>query len=801
MAVTLFPGQQAGNAPSSVAGMGPYDVLRQVPMLREDPEAKDAKDSERIAKFGTEYASQTEVLLVRDRQTEYNVRMLCGQQWNVWHPTLGRFFDVSDWLSDEEKAWRQLPVINKLLRWFVITHGRLTENPPIMTVLPGPDQIDAELAEVLDTLVKKDWRDAGMEAVHDELMMWLVVSGRAHAITRLDPTLGEWKPWIATAPVPMVDWNGQPIVGQDGQPAMSDPQPNVPLNDDGSPNAEMTPDGQVKPLGPPHMERSGGIAVDAYSPLQVRGQWGPQLWRKKQWHTVQRFLTPEQVFEITGQEIEPDLSEQAAANVATLERVLFGAGFYGAAAGRVGNGWVDSRVKGALCTVYERWEKPIPFNPKLKGTWAEQLIQTPEMPGGRQTMWTPKAVLYDGPRKVAWPNVSPIRCFDFVRIPGRPSGTTPLEMMLGPQRAYNKSRAQAMEHAALLGSPQAVIDEGSGILASEVNNAPGKIYIATKRPGVAAMEYVAAPPMSSDVYKMIEFAATEMDDLGGLNGTEGAPPTQDASGELVKELRFNSDRLLGATARRNVSEYALMEEDWRALYPIMYDERMVIAINGADNLAQSVTVYPELFKEGTAQIAPDVESMLPEGRGERQQRAYTLWKEGAFGDPQSASAIDIFLEQSRFPNYSRLARPGGPDRVMAEQENGKLIMGAFNQPVLAWYDNAVHLSVHERFMKSPEFLKLDPIVQQAFAFHRQQHIMALQEIMLAQGQMMPPGAAQPDPMGKGGMKAGGKSGKGAPPNGGGVESMAPAPHEPGGDPKSVSDAGGRAPLSQSTPQG
>jgi hypothetical protein len=244
-----------------------------------------------------------------------------------------------------------------------------------------------------------------------------------------------------------------------------------------------------------------------------------------------------------------------------------------------------------------------------------------------------------------------------------------------------------------------------------------------------------------------------------------------------------------------------MEEDWRALYPIMYDERMVIAINGADNLAQSVTVYPELFKEGTAQIAPDVESMLPEGRGERQQRAYTLWKEGAFGDPQSASAIDIFLEQSRFPNYSRLARPGGPDRVMAEQENGKLIMGAFNQPVLAWYDNAVHLSIHERFMKSPEFLKLDPIVQQAFAFHRQQHIMALQEIMLAQGQMMPPGAAQPDPMGKGGMKAGGKSGKGAPPNGGGVESMAPAPHEPGGDPKSVSDAGGRAPLSQSTPQG
>lgn len=766
MATALFPQQQAAGALSAVQYQGAFNPLKGTP-IREIPDQPDKMDSERISRFSSEYLSQTEVLLVRDRQIEYNVRMLCGQQWNVWHPTLGRFFDVSDWLSDEEKAWRQLPVINKLLRWFIVTHGRLTENPPILTVLPGPDRIDAELAEVLDTLLKKDWKDAGMDQVHDELMTWLVVAGRAYALSKIDTTRGAWKPWIATAPVPLVDQNGQPITGPDGQPVMSEPQENVPVLQDGTANAQMGPDGQVAPIGPPHFERAGAVGVDVYSPLQVRGQWGPAPWHSKAWHTVQRFLTPEQVFEQWGVEVEPDMSEQAAANVATLERVLFGAGFYGAAMGRLGTGWVDSRIKGPLCTVYQRWQAPTPPNQKLMGTWAEVMIETPESAGGRETIWTPKAVIYDGPRKVAWPNVSPIRCFDFVKLPGRPSGTTPLEMLLGPQRAYNKSRSQNMEHAALLGNPQIIIDENSGIQPGQMTNEPGKIYTATKRPGISAVEYVSAPALGADVYKAIQYAGEEIDELGGLRGTEGQAPTDTASGRLVQELRMNSDRLLGATARRNVSEYGRMADDWRALYPLIYTEKEVIAINGEDGLAQTVIVLPELFKEGHANVQPDAESMLPEGRGERQERVHKLWFEGAYGDPLSPEARESFAEQARFPNYNRMMRQGGIDRVTAEQENGKILTGMYQQPVLQWYDHAIHLTVHEKFMKSPEFLKQPEIVQQAFAFHRIQHIIELQREMAAQAEAMqgagPAGPGGPPQKGNG-KKNGTPDGSAQPPS-------------------------------------
>ncbi len=69
-------------------------------------------------------------------------------------------------------------------------------------------------------------------------------------------------------------------------------------------------------------------------------------------------------------------------------------------------------------------------------------------------------------------------------------------------------------------------------------------------------------------------------------------------------------------------------------------------------------------------------------------------------------------------------------------------------PVFEWYDDAIHLFVHEQFMKSPEYLKQDPQIQQAFEFHRQMHIINIQ-MKLAQAS--PPGAPAvgPAPSGNG----------------------------------------------------
>lgn len=789
MALPIRGGYPTGANPESYVRSGSnanaYPAFAGV-QLRKKADEPDNMDAMRIAKFGGEFSSQTNNLLIADRQVEMNIRMACGQQWSVWHPKYGKFIDTIDWLSDSERAWRQLPVINKLLRWFVMTHTRLTENPPILTVLPGPDQIDAELAEVVDTLFKKDWRDAEMDAVHDRLMRWVVLSGEGYLLTRLDRTNGQWYPWLANEPLPLVGFDGVPLQDDFGNIRFTpDPVPDVPLGPDGTPNVAMRVDGVIVPIDAnpaPHMERTGGIVVDVYSPLQIRGQWGLDIpWHEKRWHAVQRFLTPEEVYETWGVEVTPDLDAQAASNVATIERLLYGIGFYGTNAGRLGSGaWVDAASKGPLCTIYERWEGPIPFTQDLEGTWVEPMMERPDWAGGRHTIWSPNKVIRDGPRAVRWPHVSPIRQFRFVDMLGRPRGMSMIETQLGPQRSFNKNMSILLEASALRGAPPMIVDADAQLLPGGITNEPNKVYTAVKRQGVKAAEYLDPPAVSDDVINSIKFMSDSIDDLGGLRGTEGSAPTDDASGELVKELRFNSDRLLGSVARRNVIEYSRLANDWLALYPVIYTEKAVIQINGEDNLAQTVTCYPMLFQEGHINITPDVESMLPEGRGERQQRAFALWQNGAFGPAQSPQALDMFFSQFRFPAYARMARPGGMDRIMAEQENGLILSGKLVQPVMPWYDHEVHLVRHENYMKGPEFRKQHPMIQQAFIVHRQEHIDALFIVMQQQAAMQP----QPD--------AGGKPGNGAGPTNESSPATGPAQAAP---PKSVAAEGGKGPLS------
>ena len=325
-----------------------------------------------------------------------------------------------------------------------------------------------------------------------------------------------------------------------------------------------------------------------------------------------------------------------------------------------------------------------------------------------------------------WPHTSPVRCWDFIRLPGLPRGTTSLESLHSPQRTVNKLTQLLNDSTSLNGAPQRVVFEGFGIQADQIDNAPNRVYSSTGKPSDGPpIVFLNPPQLSPDTYRVLGIMMDNLDRLGGTKGTTGAPPSEDPSGVAVQELRFNADRDLGDTARRAAEEYARMAEDWKALYPLIYTMEQVITANGEENTAKTIVVFPELFSEGNARVQADAESMLPEGRSERQARAERLWQLGAFGDPrdpnQWAAATENFLEISRFPNYSKMARPGGADRVTAEEENGQFLLGTPGQPVLPWYDDAVHLMIHERLMKSREFLKQSPQIQQALVFHRMQH--------------------------------------------------------------------------------
>jgi hypothetical protein len=663
--------------------------------MRQSPEEKDAEDGKRSSFVSDLWNSQTWALQYRDRQVEENVRMLAGQQWMIFSDLLQKWIDVSKFLTQDERRWRQRPVVNRLLYWFMLTHARMTENPPVVSFQPSTgDRSDALLAEVMDTVFKTLWIEMDMVEVIDRLMAWLIPGGSSYLRTRVDLDGGELQKFTGPASIPNQFGSGVLDI------------PNAPYDQEGNALVRQTGPGEYEQTGDPYQMREGTLECTVHGPLEVRAEWNHLPFHRKRWAIFRQYLTPEQVYDTWGVELEPDTRGDEANSAGELQRILFGSGYFGAAGNKPGVGGFDHGYNQGLIRVDEFWHKPSRVREGMEQN-------------GRLLITTRHHVLHDGPRPAPFKGAGPIQRFDFTNLPGRPHGTTPQEMLNPLQRTYNRGYAQILEHRNLVTNPITVIDEQSGLEEEMITNKPGLIVKVNRRPSIPPVEYADPPALPTDVYKIQDILQEEMDYLGNLEGAEGAPPTRDASGELVKELRFNTDRFLGPTMRRAAGVMGRVVEDWMALLPSIWDEEKIIAYAGEDSVTRTVTVLPQMFEEGAVNVHVDIESMLPEGRGERQTRIYRMYADGLLGMPGSPEARKAYFDLARFPHMGRAIRPGGVHRSTAEQENGRLVQGvpAAEIQTFQWYDNEIHLWIHEEFMASPEFLKLDPQVQNEFHQH------------------------------------------------------------------------------------
>src|SRR5690606_4156419 len=150
----------------------------------------------------------------------------------------------------------------------------------------------AELAEVMDAVFKHIWQNASMLEVIDQLTAWLIPGGTAYLKSRIDPNRGELREFRGPARLTLLDADGNPVLGPDGQPIYRD-IPDAPHGPNGEVRVRLNPEtGEPEIVGPPHTMHEGEIVVDVLSPLEVRGQWGPTPWNRKSWHIHRVFLTP-----------------------------------------------------------------------------------------------------------------------------------------------------------------------------------------------------------------------------------------------------------------------------------------------------------------------------------------------------------------------------------------------------------------------------------------------------------------------------------------------------------------------------
>ena len=684
--------------------------------------APDDFDAQRIQLVKGRWDKQTSALLKRDRTIEENIRCLSGRQWDIWSPVLGQFVDPTRYLPDSEKRWRQRPVVNLLQYWFLLTHARITETPPLITFQPATaDRLDANLAEVMDTVFKTLWQgDLDMDDVVLRAAAWMLVSGEVYF-----ETCAEYGPQAqqmmlqAPATLSLTAADGSVISRDTGEP--------VPYSQQGNPLASLvqgdngdygysTPDFQSADYSgeQPAMVKEGTPKVRVYSPLEVRSQWGSGIpWIDKRWITTVDYLSPEEVFDTYGIEIEPDSTQSsgdANGGSGALKRMLFGAGNFQTVSNWALSGDDLTATEGYV-TVYRMWEKPD----------SAVSPESEESPGGRMLVVTPTQVLHDSARPYKTAGAGPIRRAQFVQQPGRAGfGSTPLEMMVPLQKTYNRGWAQILEHRNRCTNPILVYDAASGFK-DQANNVPGTMVSAdfAATGGRPPAAYIAPPPLSGDVWKTQEQLFNSLMMLGSMAGAEGNAPTDDASGELVAQLRFNSDRPVSVAVRSLAYALAGVADDLVAVLPTCWPAEKTITYAGEDNVLRTTQILPEMWEQGHVHARPDVVSAVPESQPARQQRLERWYMNGMLGLPGSPQAIQKFFAMANYPDMSRLARyDGGVDRITCERMLTQIAQGAPAQMFLPnmypWYKYDVMLSTTRDHLASPEFLNYPPEVQQNF---------------------------------------------------------------------------------------
>ena len=696
--------------------------------IRVSPKEPDGHDEDRVRLVEERWAHQDQSYITIERTIEEHIRMLAGRQWDVWSDLVQGFVDPTRYMNDEERKWRQRPVMDYLGYWYMVTLSKVTENAPIVGFLPANgDEHSAKLAEVMDPIFKSIADETEMGDRRIQAAAWCLAAGEAYYLSRPDFRTGKTRERRGPAVVPYAmseAEDAQDVVVED-----------APYNEKGEPQVEVYQDetGEMvsEETGDPYLDAKAQIRVDVLSPLEVRSQWGNGIpWNEKQWMIHRWFESPSEVEEMYGEKVEPDAhAAYGDAMPGTLERMLFGAGYHGASRGDRAsqNADADSKLLQQFVKGFTMWEKPCP-----------------EYPEGRLLVIAGGKVLHDSVRPFKTECAGPIRRVRFIPLPGRPIGSTPLEKLVPLQKRYNRVEAQIAEHTNLCTNPILLIHEDAGINPDEIEARPGLRIPHSAPAGVRGAEWLSPPALGIDVWKHKSDVRDHLFTIGSITGNESGIPGSDSSGELIQQLRYNADRPLSPLTRSLEFAEAGVAEDWMAMLPVIWDEETIIHYAGEDNIVKTVTVLPEMLEGGTVSARPVLESAAPESREKRQERALMLYQMGAFGniqDPmQQQQAVKRLLELSRFPELTRASKPGGVHRIMAEHNLGKLLRGVAPDtiPVLPMYNLAVHLEIMDEYMASPDYLAGD--YQEEVAVYRETLWQASQAQMMQQ--MAEQGAVQ-----------------------------------------------------------
>jgi hypothetical protein len=515
--------------------------------------------------------------------------------------------------------------------------------------------------------------------------------------------------------------------------------------EDGSQMVTMDGETGEPMMGEAFVNYLGDMAADVVAPTSIVTPHGPEQFMHKAWYTHEYLMTCEDArLRFNNPDLQP---EQFAGQDDLLLNLQYGSHF-GMPGSMFGNSMTPNRVAlNGMVRIREHWRRAVPNHPDLRY--------------GRLTVVTKDVLLYDDINPYVVPGqqsqaVMPFYSFDLIKLPFKQEGTTDFEFLNPVQRATNRRMGAVMDAVDFNEQPLTVVNANAGLEDQIENlNRAGGVVTAQWNGSGPPVERLPAVEIPKGSVQLLEILREWMYTLGGTNeGSSGNAVSNDASGELQREVRYDADRPWGATLRRHSYVWARVAQDMMTILGVTMEDERLLTISGEDNAWKFFHVRPEMF-QGRVQIKPQPESAVLESRQDKQNRIQNLFAIGLL-------TPDVALQSLNYPDLSRMMRPNHEAYSLAQRENAELAMGTMS-PVLPEHDHATHLLEHKKVQQTVEYRNWPEPLKNIFRLHIMFHEAMLPQQAMHDAMVMAPaiqagamlqGAAQPPQPGQPGEGAG-----------------------------------------------
>lgn len=337
----------------------------------------------------------------------------------------------------------------------------------------------------------------------------------------------------------------------------------------------------------------------------------------------------------------------------------------------------------------------------------------------------------------------PFLKYDWQTRVGSFIGISLVERLTSPQFQYNRSRAVMIEHQNVYGHPAMFVPKGSDIPTGHMSVQPGMVYEYNARSGIKPVEIGPTPQLSKEIsenssrslMEIQQIASMADPDMSKLPGSlRGAPALEMMIEEKNKTLLPTSKRQVRETLRAGKYILAMAKKLYtgpRILKYVGDDNHMRVMSFLASNVNTDLRVIgePGYFHSAAserAKILEYVQAGVLQPQLNPDDRIAVL-KALAYGTADEAIEERLADEENQELEIEEMLE--NADKYIGVGQMGPTA----HMPTQPYDDDAAHVRVLRRFLKSPDGRGLHPLQRQLLMSHLQEH--ATKQQMLMQQQL------------------------------------------------------------------